>query len=120
MAFVNRVAEAAEAADHHPDIKISYNRVKMTLSTHSEGGVTEKDFDLAGRIDEAATATEAPRPTSQPDAAGPRTGRSYVEDPQQAPDSAAAVWIKRNFNLVGAGHRARAVHRCRASRRSRV
>lgn len=53
MAFVNKVAEAAEAADHHPDIKISYNKVKMSLSTHSEGGITEKDFALAGQIDAA-------------------------------------------------------------------
>lgn len=51
MAFVNRVAGLAREADHHPDIKISYNRVKLSLSTHSEGGVTEKDFALAARID---------------------------------------------------------------------
>lgn len=55
MAFVNRVAEAAEAADHHPDIEIKYNRVEMTLSTHSEGGLTEKDFDMAAKIDAAAS-----------------------------------------------------------------
>jgi 4a-hydroxytetrahydrobiopterin dehydratase len=54
MAFVNAVADAAEAMDHHPDIEIKYNRVEMTLSTHSEGGVTEKDFALAAKIDEAA------------------------------------------------------------------
>ena len=53
MAFVNRVADLAEAADHHPDIAIKYNRVKLTLSTHSEGGVTEKDFALAAQIDAA-------------------------------------------------------------------
>ena len=51
MAFVNRVAEAAEHMDHHPDIKISYNKVKLSLSTHSEGGVTDKDFALAEQID---------------------------------------------------------------------
>jgi 4a-hydroxytetrahydrobiopterin dehydratase len=51
MAFVNRVAGFAEAADHHPDIEIKYNRVKLTLSTHSEGGITEKDLQLAGQID---------------------------------------------------------------------
>ena len=56
MAFVNRVADAADAADHHPDIKISYDKVKMSLSTHSEGGVTEKDFALAAQIDAAAQA----------------------------------------------------------------
>lgn len=51
MAFVNRVAELAEGADHHPDIDVRYNRVKLTLSTHSERGVTEKDLDLAAQID---------------------------------------------------------------------
>jgi 4a-hydroxytetrahydrobiopterin dehydratase len=56
MRFVNRVAEAAEAADHHPDISIKYNRVKLTLSTHSEGGITEKDFALARTIDGQAPA----------------------------------------------------------------
>jgi 4a-hydroxytetrahydrobiopterin dehydratase len=54
MAFVNKVAEAAEAANHHPDIEISYNKVELKLSTHSEGGVTEKDFDLAAKIEAAA------------------------------------------------------------------
>lgn len=53
MSFVNRVADMAEAANHHPDISISYNQVQMTLSTHSEGGVTEKDIDLAAKIDGA-------------------------------------------------------------------
>jgi 4a-hydroxytetrahydrobiopterin dehydratase len=57
MAFVNRVADAAEAMDHHPDIGIKYNRVEMTLSTHSEGGVTEKDFALAAKIDAASQAS---------------------------------------------------------------
>jgi 4a-hydroxytetrahydrobiopterin dehydratase len=51
MAFVDRVAEVAEAADHHPDITINYNRVTMALSTHSEHGITNKDFDLASKID---------------------------------------------------------------------
>ena len=51
MAFVNKVAERAEAADHHPDIEIKYNEVELTLSTHSEGGLTEKDFALAKQID---------------------------------------------------------------------
>jgi len=48
--FVNRVAEVAESAGHHPDIAINYNRVTLALSTHSEGGVTQKDFDLAREI----------------------------------------------------------------------
>jgi 4a-hydroxytetrahydrobiopterin dehydratase len=59
MSFVNRVADAAEAMDHHPDIEIEYNKVKMSLSTHSEGGVTEKDFELARQIDAAAQAVSA-------------------------------------------------------------
>ena len=54
MSFVNRVADAANAADHHPDITINYNRVTTTLSTHSEGGVTDKDIDMASKIDAAA------------------------------------------------------------------
>ena len=51
MAFVNQVAELAEAANHHPDISISWNTVVLTLSTHSAGGLTRLDLDLAGRID---------------------------------------------------------------------
>jgi len=49
--FVNRVADLAEQADHHPDILINYRRVTLTLSTHNEGGITQKDFDLAERIE---------------------------------------------------------------------
>jgi len=49
--FVNRVAELAEAADHHPDILINYRKVTMSLSTHSAGGLTEKDFLLARKIE---------------------------------------------------------------------
>ena len=52
LSFVNRVGELAEEADHHPDILIhGYKHVRLTLSTHSEGGVTEKDHALAERID---------------------------------------------------------------------
>jgi 4a-hydroxytetrahydrobiopterin dehydratase len=51
IAFVNRVAEAAEEADHHPDIDIRYRKVRLELSTHSAGGLTGKDFALAQRID---------------------------------------------------------------------
>ena len=51
MVFVNRVAEMAEEADHHPDISVSWNTVVLTLSTHSAGGITRLDLDLAGRID---------------------------------------------------------------------
>ena len=51
VAFVNRIVPLAEAADHHPDIDIRYNKVRLTLSTHSAGGLTEKDFQLARQID---------------------------------------------------------------------
>lgn len=49
--FVQKVAELAEAEQHHPDIVINYNAVTLNLSTHSQGGVTEKDMDLAGKIE---------------------------------------------------------------------
>ena len=49
--FVNNLAEIAEKADHHPDIFINYKRVTLTISTHSEGGLTEKDFNLAEKIE---------------------------------------------------------------------
>ena len=51
--FVNRVAEMADAADHHPDILINYTRVTFTCSTHTDGGVTEKDTKLAEQIERA-------------------------------------------------------------------
>lgn len=52
LAFVNKVGEIAESMDHHPDIFIhSWNKVKITVSTHSEGGVTGKDFELAKKVD---------------------------------------------------------------------
>ena len=54
IAFVNKVADLAEAADHHPDILIRYSKVTLTLSTHDAGGITEKDFDLAQKADEAS------------------------------------------------------------------
>ena len=54
IAFVNRAAEAAEALDHHPDLDIRYTKVACALSTHSAGGITQLDFDLARRLDEAA------------------------------------------------------------------
>ena len=52
MVFVNQVAELSEKADHHPDILIhGWNNVRITLSTHSAGGLTMKDFNLARQID---------------------------------------------------------------------
>ena len=53
--IVDDVAQAAEAADHHPDIDIRWRNVTFALSTHSEGGVTQKDIDLARTIDDLAT-----------------------------------------------------------------
>lgn len=53
MAFVNKVADLAESAQHHPDVLIRYNKVTLTLSTHDAGGVTEKDFALAAQADKA-------------------------------------------------------------------
>jgi 4a-hydroxytetrahydrobiopterin dehydratase len=47
VAFVNRLVPEAESADHHPDITINYKRVTLSYSTHSEGGLTAKDFDGA-------------------------------------------------------------------------
>ncbi len=52
MGFVSSVALLAEKADHHPDIDIRWNKVTLVLSTHSEGGLTEKDFSLARQINE--------------------------------------------------------------------
>ena len=49
--FVDRLVPVAEAADHHPDILINYKRVTLTYSTHSEGGLTEKDFEGANAAD---------------------------------------------------------------------
>jgi 4a-hydroxytetrahydrobiopterin dehydratase len=48
--FVNGIAELAEEHDHHPDIDIRYSKVRIILSTHSKGGLTELDFELAERI----------------------------------------------------------------------
>lgn len=54
MQFVNRIAEAAEQANHHPDIALSYNRVTLSLISHDSGGVTERDIKMASRINEIA------------------------------------------------------------------
>jgi len=54
IAFVTRVGFLAEAADHHPDLDVRWRKVKVALSTHTAGGITAKDFDLAGEIEAAA------------------------------------------------------------------
>jgi len=51
--FISRIAEIAEAADHHPDMHINYPRVTFVCSTHSEGGVSDKDTRLAAQIEQA-------------------------------------------------------------------
>ncbi|HEX3438344.1 MAG TPA: 4a-hydroxytetrahydrobiopterin dehydratase [Pseudacidobacterium sp.] len=55
MQFVNIVAEEAEAAGHHPDIDIRYNKVRLALVSHDAGGLTERDFQLAASIDQIPT-----------------------------------------------------------------
>ncbi|MSO45470.1 MAG: 4a-hydroxytetrahydrobiopterin dehydratase [Acidobacteria bacterium] len=54
LMLANAIAYAAEAADHHPDLLLTYSSLEVSLSTHSAGGITEKDFALARRIDEIA------------------------------------------------------------------
>jgi 4a-hydroxytetrahydrobiopterin dehydratase len=54
IGLVGRIADAAEAADHHPDLDIRYRRLRVALSTHSEGGISALDFVLAGEIDALA------------------------------------------------------------------
>jgi 4a-hydroxytetrahydrobiopterin dehydratase len=55
VAFVNRLVPDAEAADHHPDIVINYRKVTLLYSTHSEGGLTQKDFDGAAMAERKAS-----------------------------------------------------------------
>jgi len=55
IAFVNRVGELAQTANHHPDILLhGWNKVRLTLSTHSQGGLTDADFKLASQVDRLA------------------------------------------------------------------
>lgn len=55
IVFVNRIAGLADQADHHPDIHVRYDRVQITLSTHSAGGITDKDLKLAEQLDFATS-----------------------------------------------------------------
>jgi 4a-hydroxytetrahydrobiopterin dehydratase len=59
LAFVVRLGFAAESVDHHPDIQVNYKRVTLTYSTHSAGGLTDKDFDGAAAADRIAAAMGA-------------------------------------------------------------
>jgi 4a-hydroxytetrahydrobiopterin dehydratase len=54
MVFVNKVAEAAEEANHHPNIYISWNKVRLELTSHDSGGITQRDLRMARRIDSIA------------------------------------------------------------------
>lgn len=56
LALVDRIGEAAEAADHHPDLHLTYPTVSVTLTSHDVGGVTRRDVDMARQIDELAAA----------------------------------------------------------------
>jgi 4a-hydroxytetrahydrobiopterin dehydratase len=66
LAFVNQVGELAEAAGHHPDIDIRYDRVRLALVTHDSGGLTAKDFDLAFPIRSACRVTSRRRSRLSP------------------------------------------------------
>lgn len=52
--FVNRITPVAEEMNHHPDLKVSWSKVTVSLSTHSQGGITDNDFELARRIERLA------------------------------------------------------------------
>ena len=60
IGLIDQIADEAEQADHHPDIDSRYDKVKVSLSTHSAGGVTRKDIELASRIDALAQGTKEP------------------------------------------------------------
>jgi 4a-hydroxytetrahydrobiopterin dehydratase len=63
MAYVSKVAALAEEANHHPDILVhGWNTVRLTLTTHSEGGLTDNDFQMARRIDEIQPLPFGPSP----------------------------------------------------------
>jgi 4a-hydroxytetrahydrobiopterin dehydratase len=55
VGFVDKLVEPAEAVNHHPDLEISWDKVKVSLSTHSEGGLTAADFELAAKIESLAS-----------------------------------------------------------------
>ena len=57
IVFVTRIADLAEKADHHPDLDIRYRKVRVALSTHDQGGITDKDFALAAEIEATAPAS---------------------------------------------------------------
>jgi 4a-hydroxytetrahydrobiopterin dehydratase len=73
MKFVNKVAEQAEADQHHPDILIRWNKVTLTLSTHDASGITDKDFALATKSDGFAKLFAPPTPPSPPKTRKPKS-----------------------------------------------
>ena len=75
ISFVSAIAKAAEAADHHPDIDIRYTKIVCTLSTHSAGGITQKDLDIAKQIDRALGKRRLISPVSRK----PEYGHEHVE-----------------------------------------
>lgn len=96
VAFANAVAWLAEAANHHPEIDIEWRKVTIDLTTHSAGGVTEKDFALAAQIDalpRIATAKKKParKKAGAPKAAAPKAAASKATPAKKpAPKKAAA------------------------------
>jgi 4a-hydroxytetrahydrobiopterin dehydratase len=74
IVFVNEVASAAEAAGHHPDIDIRWNTVTLALSSHDEGGLTDRDFQLAARIQELDHPPSPPNRPGRPDGSAPPSG----------------------------------------------
>jgi 4a-hydroxytetrahydrobiopterin dehydratase len=86
--FVNAVAEVADDEEHHPDIDIRYNKVRLVLSTHSKGGLTELDFGLAERIDtrrNSARKSQIPTSTLQ--------GNSNSQSIKARPAQRGRFWI---------------------------
>lgn len=75
MKFVDMIAQQAETDQHHPDMLIRYNRVTVTLSTHDVGGISEKDFDAAGKY-EAVAKMLLPPPAAPATAAAPAASGS--------------------------------------------
>lgn len=82
MKFVNAIAAAAEADQHHPDILVRWNKVRLSLSTHDAGGITEKDFAMAIRADSIAVAV-APSPQRPAPGAGSKSPKSGTRSPRK-------------------------------------
>ena len=77
MVFVNKIAAAAEGANHHPDILINYNKVTLTLVSHDSGGVTQRDIRMAGKINEIAERVEEALATDKVDHAASGSRRDH-------------------------------------------